>query len=117
MAASLLTKEPCVVRNVPLIGDVFNMIEVLEGLGSRCSLDGDVLYIEARDLHPEVPLEPVREMRASVQVMGPLLARLAVAKIAQPGGCAIGARAVALHLSGLSGLGAAIDAGHGAIHS
>lgn len=116
MAAALLTKEPCVVRNVPRIGDVFNMIEVLEGLGARCSLDGDVLYIEARDLHPEAPLEPVREMRASVQVMGPLLGRLGEVKIAQPGGCAIGARPVDLHLAGLRALGATIEERHGFIH-
>ncbi|MFS8571909.1 MAG: hypothetical protein LOD85_02625 [Clostridia bacterium] len=86
MAASLLTREPCVIRNVPYIGDVLNMIEVLEGLGARCQLDGDVLYIEARDLHPEAPRDAVRRMRASIQVMGPLLGRLGEVKIAQPGG-------------------------------
>lgn len=116
MAASLLTREPCVIRNVPHIGDVLNMIEVLEGLGAKCVLDGDVLYIEARDLHPEAPQDPVREMRASIQVMGPLLGRLGEVRIAQPGGCAIGARPVDLHLAGLRALGAVIDERHGFIH-
>jgi len=116
MAASLLTREPCVIRNVPYIGDVLNMIEVLEGLGARCQLDGDVLYIEARDLHPEAPRDAVRRMRASIQVMGPLLGRLGEVKIAQPGGCAIGARPVDLHLAGLRALGAVIDERHGYIH-
>ena len=101
MAASLLTPEPCVIRNVPRIGDVLNMIEVLEGLGARCALDGDVLTIEAKELHPHTPDDPVREMRASIQVMGPLLGRLGEAKIALPGGCAIGARPIDLHLAGL----------------
>lgn len=116
MAASLLTKEPCIIRNVPHIGDVLNMIEVLEGLGARCSLEGDVLYIEARELHPEAPQDPVRKMRASVQVMGPLLGRLGEVRIAQPGGCAIGARPVDLHLAGLRALGATIEERHGFIH-
>ena len=115
MAAALLTKEPCVIRNVPHIGDVLNMIEVLEGLGAKCALDGDVLYIEARELHPEAPQEPVREMRASIQVMGPLLGRLGEVRIAQPGGCAIGARPVDLHLAGLRALGAVIEERHGFI--
>ena len=116
MAASLLTRETCIIRNVPHIGDVLNMIEVLEGLGARCSLDGDVLMIEARDLHPDAPQDPVREMRASVQVMGPLLGRLGEVKIAQPGGCAIGARPVDLHLAGLRALGATIEERHGFIY-
>ncbi len=116
MAAALLTKEPCVIRNVPVIGDVLSMIEVLEGLGARCSLDGDVLTIEASDLRSEAPEGPVREMRASVQVMGPLLGRLGEAKIALPGGCAIGARPVDFHLAGLKAMGAQLDEAHGFIH-
>ena len=117
MAAALLTKEPCVIRNVPVIGDVFNMIEVLEGLGARCALDGDVLAVEAKELIPVAPEGPVREMRASVQVMGPLLARLGEVRIAQPGGCAIGDRPVDLHLAGLTAMGAEIEERHGFIHA
>lgn len=116
MAAALLTKEPCIIRNVPVIGDVLSMIEVLEGLGARCTLDGDVLTIEATDLNCVAPEGPVREMRASVQVMGPLLGRLGEAKIALPGGCAIGARPVDFHLAGLKAMGAELDERHGFIH-
>lgn len=116
MAASLLTPRPCTIRNVPRIGDVLNMIEVLEGLGAVCELDGDVLRIEARELAAEAPQDPVREMRASVQVMGPLLGRLGEAKVAQPGGCAIGARPVDLHLFGLRALGADIGESHGFLY-
>lgn len=116
MAAALLTDKPCVIRNVPVIGDVLNMIEVLEGLGAKCTLEGSVLTIEAVDLHGEAPEAPVREMRASVQVMGPLLGRLGEAKIALPGGCAIGARPVDFHLAGLKAMGAELDERHGFIH-
>lgn len=116
MAAALLTPEPCVIRNVPRIGDVLNMVAVLEGLGASVTLEGDTLTIQAKELVPEAPEGPVRKMRASIQVMGPLLGRLGEVKIAQPGGCAIGARPVDLHLSGLKALGAEIDERHGFIH-
>ena len=116
MAAALLTPEPCVIRNVPVIGDVLKMVEVLEGLGARCTLSGDVLVIEAKELTGIAPEAPVREMRASVQVMGPLLARLGEAKIALPGGCAIGDRPVDLHLAGMKALGAQIEERYGFIH-
>lgn len=115
MAAALLTKETCIIRNVPYIGDVLNMIEVLEGLGARCELKDDVLVIEAKELNPEAPDGPAREMRASIQVMGPLLGRLGEVRIAYPGGCAIGARPVDLHLSGFKSLGATITEKHGMI--
>lgn len=116
MAAALLSSEPCVIRNVPRIGDVRNMISVLEGLGARCTLEGDTMTIEAKELTAEAPEGPVRKMRASIQVMGPLLGRLGEVRIAQPGGCAIGARPVDLHLLGLKTLGAEIDERHGFIH-
>ena len=113
MAAALLTDQPCVIRNVPLIGDVLNMIEVLEGVGAKCELDGSVLTIQAKDPIPEVPEEPVRQMRASIQVMGPLLARLGEVRIGQPGGCAIGERPVDFHLAALRAMGAHFDEAHG----
>lgn len=116
MAAALLSSEPCVIRNVPHIGDVVNMIAVLKGLGASCSLEGNTLTIEAKELNAEAPEGPARKMRASIQVMGPLLGRLGEVKIAQPGGCAIGARPVDLHLAGLKVLGAEIDERHGFIH-
>lgn len=117
MVAALLTPEPCVIRNVPYIGDVLNMVEVLQGLGATCEWDGDSLTIQCQDLSAEAPEDPVREMRASVQVMGPLLGRLGEVKIAHPGGCAIGARPVDLHLLGLRKLGAEINEIHGQIEA
>ena len=113
MAAALLTDQPCVIRNVPRIGDVLNMIDVLEGVGAHCSLEDNVLTIQARHPVPEVPEGPARQMRASIQVMGPLLARLGEVRIGQPGGCAIGERPVDFHLAGLRAMGAQFKEGHG----
>jgi UDP-N-acetylglucosamine 1-carboxyvinyltransferase len=109
--ASLLTPERCVVRNVPRLVDVRTTVAVLRHLGARVtsSPDGRDLEVEARHVHcTEAPYELVKTMRASFLCLGPLLARFGRARVSTPGGCAIGARPVDLHLAGLARLGARV---------
>ena len=118
MAAALLTRNECIIRNVPLIKDVLTMIEVLRSLGAEVSwADKAVLKIKPReDLGYSAPDDLVREMRASVQVMGPLLSRSKKVKLFQPGGCVIGQRPIDLHLKGFQILGAEVVEEHGYIY-
>jgi UDP-N-acetylglucosamine 1-carboxyvinyltransferase len=116
MAASLLTAEPCAIRRVPRISDVGTMVEMLRALGAEVSRAGDELVVRAgAGLNGCAPYELVRAMRASIIVMGPLVARLGEATIAMPGGCNIGPRRIDFHLRGLEKLGATIEIEHGYI--
>ena len=110
MAAALLSEEECVIRDVPDLRDVSLMREILSSLGSQIEeIDENVLSIHTRDiLSTEADFELVNKMRASTLVMGPLLARKGRAVIPMPGGCAIGARPIDLHLKGFEALGAQI---------
>jgi UDP-N-acetylglucosamine 1-carboxyvinyltransferase len=110
MAGALLTKETCILKNVPPLTDVYIMAEVIRKLGVKVEWRGeDSLYINSDDFnHYEAPYELVKMMRASFLVMGPLLARLKKAKISLPGGCAIGARPVDYHIKGFEKMGAQI---------
>lgn len=110
MAAALLTRQPCVIRNVPRIVDVATMMRLLEGIGARARWTGpgEVTIEAAGTLAPEPPPGLVRTMRASVQLMGPLLARTGRVRISQPGGCNIGERPLDLHLQGLAAMGATV---------
>ena len=118
MAASRLAENECIIRNVPMIRDVLTMIEVLRSLGAEVSwADQAVLRIvPKKDLGYSAPDELVREMRASVQVMGPLLSRVRKVKLFQPGGCVIGQRPIDLHLKGFQSLGAKVVEEHGYIY-
>lgn len=116
MAASLLTAEPCVIRRTPDISDVGTMAEMLRALGAAVTRTGDELLVTAGGaLSGCAPYELVRTMRASIIVMGPLVARLGEATIAMPGGCNIGPRRIDFHLRGLEKLGATIEIEHGFI--
>lgn len=119
MAASLLVEDECIIRNVPLIKDVLTMIEVLRSLGVEISWEEEaVLRIKPKkDLNYVAPDELVREMRASVQVMGPLLTKIGRVKLYQPGGCVIGQRPIDLHLKGFQSLGADIVEEHGYVYA
>jgi UDP-N-acetylglucosamine 1-carboxyvinyltransferase len=118
LAASLLTGEKVVLRNIPLVKDVFSMLRLMKALGLEYHLDGTVLTLEVpRILSEEASYELVRVMRASFLVLGPLLARFGKAVVAQPGGCAIGLRPVDLHIAGLQKLGANITLEHGYIRA
>lgn len=119
MAAALLASEPSTLTNVPRIRDVETMIEVLSRLGAKVRFaSDDTLTIDAsRPLTGEAPYELVSLMRASIIVLGPLVARLRRARVAMPGGCNIGQRKIDLHLKGLKALGARIRTGHGYIEA
>ncbi|MEA2021045.1 MAG: UDP-N-acetylglucosamine 1-carboxyvinyltransferase [Candidatus Caldatribacteriota bacterium] len=110
MAAALLTKDPCILKNIPRLSDVEIMIEVIKKLGVEVKWKGeDTLYINPDGFdNYEAPYELVKMMRASFLVMGPLLARLKKAKISLPGGCAIGARPVDFHIKGFTAMGAKV---------
>jgi UDP-N-acetylglucosamine 1-carboxyvinyltransferase len=116
MAASLLSDEVSVIRRVPRISDVLTMAEMLRALGATVSFDDDEVVIDPRGpLSGHAPYELVRTMRASIIVMGPLVARLGRASIAMPGGCNIGPRRIDFHLRGLQRLGAGVAIEHGFI--
>lgn len=119
MAATLLTKESCILRNVPRLTDIDTMAEVIRTLGVQVEWKGDnILYIDSNDFNNyEAPYDLVKKMRASFLVMGPLLARLNKAKISLPGGCAIGARPVDFHLKGFEALGAKVEVEKGYIEA
>ena len=108
MAASILSPGIHTLYNVPHLRDIKTMIELLEHLGARCEFK-DTLEISTNDIRADdAPYDVVKTMRASVLVMGPLMARLKHARISLPGGCAIGARPIDLHLKALAAMGAEI---------
>ncbi len=111
MTASLMAGGLCRISNVPRIADVDTMVGVLRGLGARVEQrpDGTLGIDPSRVDRSEPPEELVREMRASIQVMGPLLARRGYVRVRQPGGCNIGPRPIDLHLKGFVALGAEVS--------
>jgi UDP-N-acetylglucosamine 1-carboxyvinyltransferase len=114
MAASLLVPGEVVVERVPEITDVYLMADVLRRLGAVVTIERNTVTIDSSgELNEETPYELVRKMRASIQVLGPLLARLGRARVAMPGGDAIGSRPIDLHLQGLERMGAKFTSQHG----
>jgi UDP-N-acetylglucosamine 1-carboxyvinyltransferase len=111
LTAALLTDEPLLIDNMPHLRDVSTMLNLLMQMGVTASLDekGGVELRAANITDPVAPYELVKTMRASVLVLGPLVARLGEARVSLPGGCAIGLRPVDQHLKGLQALGATID--------
>ncbi|MEM1308737.1 MAG: UDP-N-acetylglucosamine 1-carboxyvinyltransferase [Cyanobacteria bacterium P01_D01_bin.71] len=118
MAGVLLCSQTCRLRNVPDLVDVERMMGVLTALGVKVKRDGDFLELDPRDIsHTRAPYDIVSKLRASFFVIGPLLARMGVARIPLPGGCAIGARPVELHVRGLQAMGADVHIEHGTVHA
>ncbi|WP_127581135.1 UDP-N-acetylglucosamine 1-carboxyvinyltransferase [Paenibacillus koleovorans] len=119
IAASLLGSEgESVIQDAPPLDDVMTISEVLRSLGVQIAYKDEVLRVDAeRIIACEAPYEQIRKMRASFLVMGPLLARKGYARIALPGGCAIGTRPIDQHLKGFEALGAEIDLGQGYIEA
>ena len=118
MAGALLCPEDCRLRNVPGLVDVARMGQILSAVGVKLQQNGDVLDINASNLiDAQAPYELVSQLRASFFIIGPLLARLGFAKVPLPGGCAIGARPVELHVRGLQALGAEVHIDHGTVHA
>lgn len=115
IAASLLTDKECIIKNVPRIGDVFQMVEILESMGVEISwLEPNTLRIKAINVNPEkMNFKAVSRMRSSILLLGPLLARCGKFKIPQPGGCVIGARPIGSHFTALEKLGAKITKENG----
>jgi UDP-N-acetylglucosamine 1-carboxyvinyltransferase len=118
LTAALLTDERVVLHNIPRVRDISTLRSLLEDLGVDSAVTheahGNRIEIEARQLlNPVAPYELVKQMRASVLVLGPLVARFGQARVSLPGGCAIGVRPVNLHLKGLEKLGATISFDHG----
>ncbi len=110
MAASILFDKPFVVHNVPDLGDVKTMMELLRVLGIRAEKNNTILtLVPGNNGAAEAPYELVKKMRASILVLGPLTARRGTAVVALPGGCSIGTRPVDLHIKGLQALGATIS--------
>jgi UDP-N-acetylglucosamine 1-carboxyvinyltransferase len=116
LAATLLTPETCVIRNVPDLSDIRFMLEILRQLGAKVTFEGGVVTTRAENVLSEVPYDLVRKMRASICVLGPILARNGRATISEPGGCSIGDRPIDIHLKGLAELGAASHSEGGNVH-
>lgn len=118
LGGTLLCSETCRLRNVPSLADVNSMGEVLSALGVKLKQEGDVLEVDASHLtQSEAPYDLVSQLRASFFIIGPLLARLGVAQIPLPGGCAIGARPVDIHVRGLQALGAEVHIDQGMVNA
>ncbi|MBC1433896.1 UDP-N-acetylglucosamine 1-carboxyvinyltransferase [Listeria rocourtiae] len=119
IAATLLaSKGTSTLRNVPQLSDVYTINEVLKYLKADVSFENDVVTVNATgDILSDTPFEYVRKMRASIVVMGPLLARTGSARVALPGGCAIGSRPVDLHLKGFEAMGANVRIENGYIEA
>ena len=116
MAATILTGGRCVLENVPDLRDTKTMMKVLGMLGISAGLEDGVLSIDATEVTSfEAPYDLVRTMRASIYVLGPLLARYGRARVSMPGGCAWGPRPIDLHLKGMMALGAEMKIDHGYI--
>jgi len=118
LASSLLTDGQNTYTNVPVLRDIESILVLLSHLGARIESNYPTIRIDAGGLnHCDAPYDLVRKMRASILVLGPLLARMKRATVSLPGGCAIGARPINLHLKGLSLLGAEIDLQHGYVEA
>ncbi len=119
LAATLLADEPVEVRNVPHLQDVTTMIQLLTRMGVKVTLgERQRVEVDARGIHDFVaPYDLVKTMRASILVLGPLLARYGQADVSLPGGCAIGARPVNIHVAGLRAMGAEIHVENGYIRA
>ncbi len=118
LAACLLTHEPVVLRRIPDVRDIRTMIKLLESCGASGPSEEGALRLQASEIvAPEAPYDLVKTMRASSLVLGPLAARCGRARVSLPGGCAIGARPINLHLAGLEHLGAEIHQDHGYVEA
>ncbi|HWC98469.1 MAG TPA: UDP-N-acetylglucosamine 1-carboxyvinyltransferase [Candidatus Sulfopaludibacter sp.] len=118
LAAALLTDEPVTLHRIPKVRDIRTMQRLLVDIGSQMEVDGETVRMHTPTIaSPEAPYELVKTMRASSLVLGPLVARSGRARVSLPGGCAIGARPINLHIFGLEQLGARINQAYGYIEA
>ena len=108
MAATLLTEEECVLRNLPDLSDVRFMCSILKSLGAKVEVGRGSVRVRAKKIEGYGDYDLIRKMRGSICILGPLMGRLKEAKISMPGGCVIGARPIDLHLKGMRDLGAKV---------
>ncbi len=118
LCTALLTAEPVRFTNVPALKDIDTLLALIEQMGVKVSREADSVTLDASGLdNPVAPYERVKTMRASILVLGPLVARCGEARVSLPGGCAIGARPVDQHIKGLQAMGAAVSVEHGYVHA
>ena len=118
MAAALLSDEETIIDNIPDLRDIQTMLKLLRSLGAKAVFDkGKVVIKPGKQLNPVAPYKLVSTMRASVCVLGPLVAREGKAQVSVPGGCVIGPRPIDLHIKGLQALGASTQIEHGYVHA
>ena len=118
LCAALLTAEPVTFTNVPQLKDIGTLLELLAQMGVKVAREADTVTLDASELNnPVAPYEMVKTMRASILVLGPLVARCGEARVSLPGGCAIGARPVDQHIKGLQAMGAEVRVEHGYVHA
>src|SRR5476651_1297236 len=113
LAATLLTREPCIIRRVPDLSDTHYMLQILTHLGAQVERASGTVTVTSDTIESVAPYDVVRKMRASVCVLGPLLGRCKEATVSMPGGCVIGDRPIDLHLKGFEALGAAVRVENG----
>ncbi|WP_106496064.1 UDP-N-acetylglucosamine 1-carboxyvinyltransferase [Lentibacillus sp. Marseille-P4043] len=119
IAASIIASEgKSVLHDVPVLADVYTINQVIRNMNADVDFENNTITVDAsKELKTEAPFEYVRKMRASVLVLGPLLARYGHAKVAMPGGCAIGSRPIDLHLKGFEAMGADVHVGNGFVEA
>src|SRR5690606_6156168 len=118
LCAALLTAEPVTFTNLPQLKDIGTLLALLEQMGVKVARDGSTVTLDASGLNnPVAPYEMVKTMRASILVLGPLVARCGEARMPLPGGCAIGARPVDQHIKGLQAMGAEVGVEHGYVQA
>lgn len=118
LAATVLTKEKSVIRNVPLVADVLTMIKILRTMGAKVQQAADTVEVDPSGISdPTLTYKLVSTMRGSICLLGPLLARFGYAKVSFPGGCVIGPRPIDLHIKGMRLLGADVELEHGYVHA
>jgi UDP-N-acetylglucosamine 1-carboxyvinyltransferase len=118
LAACLLTSDPVKLHRIPTVRDIGTMQQLLRHAGAEVEIDDGAVTVRAAQLdHPEAPYDLVKTMRASSLVLGPLVARTGRARVSMPGGCAIGARPINLHVGALEQLGAEIQQSHGYVEA
>ncbi|MCK0506788.1 MULTISPECIES: UDP-N-acetylglucosamine 1-carboxyvinyltransferase [Aromatoleum] len=118
LCAALLTREPMTFTNVPQLNDIDTLLKLLGQMGVKVSRDNATVTLDASAIdNPVAPYEMVKTMRASILVLGPLVARCGEARVSLPGGCAIGARPVDQHIKGLQAMGAQVTVEHGYVHA
>lgn len=117
LAATVLSKEPSVIKNVPQVADVFTMVKILKSLGAKVQHEQNTVRVDPRNVkNPVLPYKLVSTMRGSICFLGPLLTRFGHAQVSFPGGCVIGPRPIDLHLKGVKALGAQITLDHGYVN-